>query len=220
MKKILFLIIILCPLVVIGQESTIGFRLGLNVSKYKLVKGDLDGLQLETIPSINFSIPINIPISDIISVQPELSIMQKGSNYEYYDDDYSYIITQKITYFDIPILMKASKLLVDKLTVGLFLGPSIGLGLAGKVKDEENDDGDISKNEKKIDFKKDNANRIDLAFNIGSNVQYELKNGFAVFDIRYQAGFSDVIKEKVGDISTLKNRGLIVSVGYIMPLKR
>jgi hypothetical protein len=212
MKRCILSLFLLASFNLLAQETTIGLRLGVNASKFKIEGGNSS---IQNIMAVNAFVPVNIPISGNFSLQPEFGVIQKGVKSTAFDGDYSAKIKQKLTYVEMPVLAKYTMQLIPKLQASAFLGPSLGYCLTGKVKYWENDAGTISEETEKTDFKRDNIRRIDLGFNIGAAAFYELGDGNVTFDIRLQPGISDLNK---ASFIAVKNMSFIMSLGYIIKL--
>jgi hypothetical protein len=195
-----------------AQETSVGFRIGVNSSTFKVDDRDTDGL-LKRTSSPAFAIPIDIKISDKYSFQPEISFVKRGFRLvidEKKSLDYYASIKYNVNYFEIPLLGKAN-FDFDKIRISAFAGPSIGLALGGKISYYENDEGDISRDSEKIDLVDNDIKRIELCLNIGGMASYEIGKGRAFVDLRFQTGITKAFEDA-------RSNMIGFSFGYLVPL--
>ena len=160
----------------------IGAKGGVNFAS---VDGDdTDGLDGRT--SIHIGGVVNISISELFAVQPELLYSRQG--FENNDAN----VTVFLDYLNIPLL--ADFTVADGLS--LQGGPQIGFKLNSIVKDNDTDN--------EVDL--EDVEGVDLGVGIGG--QYNLPMGL-FFQARYVVGISDVFENFNG-----KNNVLSLSVGY------
>ncbi len=151
----------------------------------------------------------NLPVGDgPISVQPELNFVQKGTKAE--EDGESAKMT--LNYLEVPVLIKATFGEATKFYVNA--GPSLGLGLGGKLKASEGpisaevdvkfgdgDDDEVVYIEKKTDF----------GLQLGGGVIIAEK---VMIDLRYGLGLSSLFED-----GKVKNNVLQFTVGIPLNLK-
>lgn len=151
----------------------------------------------------------NLPVGNgPISVQPELNFAQKGTK----GDEDGSTAKLKLNYLEVPVLVKATFGEATKFYVNA--GPSIGLGLGGKIKVSEGsfsgeadvkfgdgDDEEVFYIEKKTDF----------GLQLGGGVIIAEK---IMIDLRYGLGLSSLYED-----GKVKNNVLQFTVGVPLNLK-
>ncbi len=191
-----------------AQEETvtknlqIGAKAGVNFST---ITGDLSEIKGRT--SFHFGGVVELPISEKLSVQPELLFSSQGAKYP---DEGTLILN----YLQMPIMGKYY--VMDELS--LEFGPQIGYLLSAKFKydsDEDGNDpgpnttGERSQAVEKEDVKSDvKSLDIGLLFGLG----YKLDNGIN-FGARYNLGLLDGNNFDDG-FGKFKNSVFQISVGY------
>ncbi|MAP54201.1 porin family protein [Altibacter sp.] len=168
-----------------AQEVRFGIKGGVNFAS--LNGDDADDLDGKT--SIHLGGVVNIPISELFAVQPEVIYSRQGfenSEPELFD------VTVYLDYLNIPIMADFT------VAEGLSLqgGPQVGININSISKDNNTD------NETDID----DVETLDLGVGIGG--QYKLPMGL-FFQARYVIGLSDVFPD-----ANAKNSVVSVSVGW------
>lgn len=169
---------------------------------------------------------LNLPIiEDLLSVQPELLFIQKGSAFDAEDVDIKF--RETLNYIEVPVLAKLA-FGSDLIKFHVSAGPSIGLGLGGNYKftgDDADDledlvgslDGDVSFG---TDDDDSYNNRLDVGAQFGLGAGFKVGPGSLILDLRYGLGLSNLLKEDADlgiDESEGKNRLIAISLGYAIP---
>lgn len=160
---------------------------------------------------------VNFPLgSGPISLQPELNFIQKGSKAAEKNSEFELTQKTKLSYLEIPILVKASFGETTKFHINA--GPSIGLGLGGKSKGEfksafgtESLDSDIKFGDGNDEDYTYIENRTDFGLQFGGGVVIANK---VMIDIRYGLGLSSLV-----DDYKVKNNVLQFALGFPFNLK-
>ena len=186
-----------------AQDLSFGVKAGLNFSKFKI---DADGYSVspKSIAGLNIGFYADYNLSDLLAVESGLSFEQKGYKTEE-DGDKS---TNKINYLTLPINLRANIAVGDN-NLYFLAGPTFGIGLSGKWKDEE--DGD--KDDGSIKFGSgDDADykRMNVGFLIG--VGYELSNNIGV-RLTYDMGLSNIDSDGNSDYK-VKSGAFGIAVTY------
>lgn len=232
MKKT-FLLAILAVLCVGAPAQTIVPRAGLTVTTNSVSTDNFNsGGKIKSQTGFTFGVGVIVPVTPILSLQPELNYIQKGFAYEFSEDDgFSYYEQSqklKYSYLEVPVLLRLS-LGPDVAKIHVNLGPSLGYGLGGKTDFRSfTDPGDgippyEEKGEAKVKFEKEPAGyegedvylekRLDIGLQAGAGVT--LLNKITV-DIRYGMGLTNVTENNVqGDT---KNRVIQFTVGVPLSL--
>lgn len=205
MKKLLLSIITLILVVQTNaQEGDIQFgaKAGLN---FATLSGDLEDTKSRT--SFHLGGMAEIPLTDKLSIQPELLFSSQGAKI----DDASLIFN----YLNIPVMAKYY--VTDELS--LEAGPQIGYLLSANLKSETSDDNGPQPNtsdgrssvkaSEKVDVK-DDVKSIDFGLNIG--LGYKMVNGLN-FGARYNLGLSNANNFENGS-QEFRNGVFQLSIGY------
>lgn len=209
--KLLVLLTLVC-FSLNSHAQAFGPKIGINIANW----GGDDALtnDLNSILGIQLGAAFELPVSDHLSILPELLYFQKGAG-----EEFSFLGSTSETdfflnYFEIPVLAKVYFNDGPTKIYGT-AGPSIGFGLNGKVIDETGG----SRTEMDLDFKNDEISTVDFSFSLGTGTQFSIGPGNLFFDIRYLLGLNTADdtspKSQRDDIF---NRGLGISTGVLFPL--
>jgi opacity protein-like surface antigen len=141
---------------------------------------------------------IDVPVTDMISVAPEILYVQAGAKFEDGGDEGK----AKINYIDIPILLKANFATSGSARPFIVVGPVLGVK-AGTAKLEFNGE-DIPESDSGID---DDISSSNFALAIGGGVAV----GRVSVEVRYNFGLKDISKS---DGDKIKSRQLLALVGF------
>lgn len=193
MKKVFVLVAaVVLVSAVQAQKGSIKFGVKAGANFYKFSGDDADFGDVS--PKIQVGIAggglVNIPVSDMFSVQPEVLFSMEGTKYEESGDKLMY----KTNYINIPVLFQYNN------ASGFYAetGPQIGFLMSAKA-----DDGDNS-TDVKDSFKGTN-------FSWALGLGYKMKSGFG-FGARYNLGLGNIVDESDIDI---KLGGFHVGVFYL-----
>lgn len=198
------------------DKTTFGVRAGANFTN--MTGKDEDGEDLDDNKmKIGFSIGVNaeIPIAPEFYIQPGLLFSQKGYKWEVEDED---DVKFSASWIEVPInFVYKPTLGTGKLILGV--GPYVGFGIGGKIKQDGNDE------EIDIKFKSDvKADDLDgettylKPLDFGGNLVagYEFSNKFS-FQLNAQLGMANLFPKFEGnkpDEEKIKNVGFGLSLGY------
>ncbi|MEE9170819.1 MAG: porin family protein [bacterium] len=129
-------------------------------------------------------------------IQPELLYTVKGAKVE---DDPD-IDELKLTYLEIPVLVKINLGSAPKVKPNIFAGPAFGILLSSKVKGPGGE----------VDFK-DITKSSDLGVVVGAGIDIGLVMTGITFDIRYTFSLSSI--DDSGEDADVKNRVLSATAG-------
>jgi len=193
MKKFL-LIVCVCVFAAsfsYAQDLKFGAKAGLNLTN--IVGDDADDFDMKA--GLYFGGFMNVSLNDKLSFQPELLYSMQGAKDEYKEEGMSFDETIKLSYLNIPMLLKMSLGTSNK--VHVYAGPQLGFLLDAKV-DIDGTDLDI----------KDEMNSVDFSFNLG--LSYDVSDNMSL-DVRYNRGLS-----KLGDEGDAKmyNSGFQFGAAY------
>ncbi|MBL7740609.1 MAG: PorT family protein [Chitinophagaceae bacterium] len=189
MKKVLVLVAaVVLVSAVQAQKGSVkfGVKAGANISMW----GGDDADESKSKIGFNAGGLVNIPVSDMFSVQPEALFSIEGAKYDGSPDDASF----NLSYINIPVLFQYNN------PSGFYAetGPQIGLLMSAKLKV-----GDESEDYKEF-FKGSN---FSWAFGAG----FKTKSGFG-FGARYNFGLGNIADDEDAD---LKQSNLSFGLFYL-----
>ena len=197
-----------------SNAQTFGLKGGLNLANM-LEKDDDDTYSndYKMNPGFHIGATVDLPFNDFLSFESGLLLTTKGMTYE--DEIMGVDVSAKanLYYLDIPLTLKASYDLSDGLKMFGAVGPSVGVGLSGKMKVTAEYQGETETEEEDIKWGNDEDNddlkRLDLGLTFGGGVEI---NAIQI-GISYDLGLSNISAyQDYG--ATSKNRVLKFSVGY------
>jgi hypothetical protein len=224
------------------SQVSIGLNVGDNLCKVKrhadyasnpnLVKPDTEEYPFTF--GFTVGIPVEIQLSDKFSIYTMFSYLQKGSkakaSYDLDEVDYTANSTMKYNYFEIPLQVKYY-FLKNKINAFITAGTSFGYMINGKTKYElniynyEEDSTSIIKDDFKFkskDLKDAGVNRLDISLSIGLGIDYQFGPGKLFLNLNYLHGLLDMVNDEQEINKGLDefNRGILTSVGYLIPLSK
>lgn len=163
------------------DAPSFGIKGGVNMSN--LYVEDVD--DEDVLYGFNLGVFAEVPITNFISVQPEVNVTTKGSEVRY-DNAFAEGSTKfRLTYIEAPLMLRAN------VTRGFNLqfGPYVGYLVNAKITDE-NADGDVTDED---DLNEDDLNRFD--FGLAGGLGFEF-GGMVGIGARYNYGLTTVGKER------------------------
>jgi hypothetical protein len=190
MKKIVFIAAVLFTAVAAQAQIKFGVKAGANFYKF----GGDDAKIGDISPKLKIGLAgggiVNIPISEMFSVQPEVLYSMEGAKYE--EDGEK--LTYKTDYINIPVMIQYNN------TSGFYAetGPQIGFLASAKGTDGDNT----------VDLK-DQFKGINFSWALG--LGYKMSSGFG-FGARYNLGLGNILDDEDANI---KLGGFNVGVFYM-----
>lgn len=221
MKKLVLVMIALFTLSITNaQDVSVGIKAGVNYAGTLTTDSDYND-QFNPVIGPNFGAIVEIGLSDVFSVQPELLFSPSGFQFDDGADGYNGVdfdVTGKVNYLNIPIMAKYYA--TEALSIEL--GPYFSFLLSAKL------DGDVKVGDFVVasydnEDVKDDYESLDVGF--GGGASYELENGL-FFTVRYNLGLTNIeaeaeaeeVGEKGGELGSadfaIKNNIFQFSVGY------
>ena len=141
---------------------------------------------------------MNYAITEVISIQPELLFVMKGTKHDQLENT-----AYRLSYFEVPALVKFSLPTEAAFMPHLFLGPSLGFLIDATLEytGVENDAKDLFKS-------------VDYGAVVGTGFDYMIGQGRLLLDARYSFSLADIVDEENEDEDELKNSGITIMVGY------
>lgn len=181
----------------IQAQISVGGRLAANIANV-----DGDGMDTDAKFGLDIAVVAEIPVSEAVSVQPELHFLQKGYTLDFGGDDFK----RTLNYIEIPVLAKYNFGSAESVGGFVVVGPSVGFGVGVRAKlGDETESGS---------FDEANLNAVDFGAAFGGGVNIPVSNGNVVIDVRYLLGLTDIFDGE----SEVMNRGVNFGVGYVTPI--
>jgi Outer membrane protein beta-barrel domain len=231
MKKFLPTILFFCLFLSASFSQTqlqMGVRGGINLATYHYTfspsfPAGSTFKQPGNATLLTVGIPVEVSFGNSFALQAEFNFIQKGlkSHTEQVLQGVSFVSDNslKVNWLEIPILAKFRFGSQRDFGGGLFVGPSVGYGINGRSKFSFISSALPSGNsgDNAIDFKKDGHSRVDLALNLGAEINY----GGIFLDTRYQLGLTNMVTTNNSSASnsfSAKTQGITLTVGYRLPI--
>ena len=162
-----------------------GVKAGLNIAN--LGGSDVEGTDSRT--ALVFGVFVDVPLSPIFSIQPEVLYSMQGAKEKETDNGTTVDITYKLDYIQIPVLVKVNvPVQGSNVKPSVFAGPALGINTTAKAKGEgggvsaEVDLKDLGMPVKSTDFS--------LVF--GAGIGFGAGSMTIDFDARYWLGLSSI----------------------------
>jgi hypothetical protein len=229
MRKILLTVsACICINLLAKAQFVITPKLGATVSTMSLSNNNSFGGDVKSKVGLALGAAFELPLTDVLSIQPELLFAQKG----WRETSGSQELRFGLNYLEIPVLAKYRFGEADELHFFGYAGPYFGFGLGGRYKFS----GSSFSEEGSVKFGKapdnytggdtylggsDETNRIDAGLNIGAGVGLPLGPGVATFEARYGFGLVNLDKPGQGQSRSdvlSQHRVFGIFVGYSLSL--
>jgi hypothetical protein len=206
MKRNFFLtctIIVLISTSGLGQSINTGVKVGLNSAT--IGGSDASG---QSITSFNAGIFATINVAGLLALQPELLYTLKGykMNYPVATEQGpipfgSVNVTGKISYLEIPVLLKLNTSSLSIIRPNIFAGPEVAFKLSGKATSgSPSSEQDLQ-----------NINSTDFGIIVGAGININLPITTVMVDIRYDIGMR--VLNSSPNPPDIKNRVLTLNAG-------
>lgn len=207
MKKCIFPLTVLC-FVFIGNIAVhaqyLGVKLGLTSST--LAGDDVDNVDAKR--GITGGLFAIVPLTPVISLQPQALVTAKGSQENVPDNGQSYTSKVKLTYFELPVLVVLHAPDSEAaLRPMIFTGPSMAFNISSKADELIPGEGLTE-----IDLK-EATRETDLSWIFGGGLAVPLGRNLLMFSVQYAVGMS-TIDDSVEDAFDVKNRVLSFELGF------
>jgi hypothetical protein len=200
----LLFIFILSPPPASSQVS-LGFQAGLSMAKFggKDLGGDASYRM-----GFGGGALLKVPLSDVLSVQPELSFMQKGAEEETSDYDANI----KLNYLEIPVLLRFDVPTDGTIDPFFMLGPSMAIKVGCKIGGESGGTSvEVDCDEAGLE-----VTSVDFGGMLAAGIGIDAGPGQMFVQGRYYAAFTGL--DSSDQDADEKNRGWFFSGGYSFPI--
>lgn len=173
-------------------ENYYGLRLGLNIASLSSDKADMD---MDSRAGLAFGAIYGFQLANSTPIWLETGLFysEKGGETNYGGSK----VTCRLSYLQVPLVLKYSLDVFDDFYVQPFLGGFMELGIAGKIKE-------YSTKQSYSSF--DNVNRFDGGLRVGCGLEYQMLYAEVGFDF----GITNIGK---GDFDSVHTRNLFINVG-------
>jgi len=193
--------IILLSHIPLQAQWEFGGLLGLNLASISVPTGT-SSEDYSSRVGFGIGLVADRPLTDQIILHVEPMFLQKGATVK------NSVVTlkYKVNYIELPILFKYAFSLHSSLAPYAMAGPSLGFLTGAKFEDEDGNTQD----------EKDHTKTLDFGLGLGGGVS--IPHGKLTFfaETRYVLGLVNINAES--DESAVKNRGLLVLVGVMVPV--
>ena len=210
-------------------QVSLGLRGGVSYGKLNLQDQVLDNNSIAT-PAI--SLPVEIRLSHLTSLQPEINFHRQAGTLERSLSSLSSTgisantaqsCKYEVDYIQAPILFKISPS-AKKVAFNAFWGPAIGVAIKGSESSTlvSTFEGEtwVDSYERKLSIgdEQSEIRKVQYSFIVGGGVDYKIGRSKLVIDIRHQVSL-DHVATLVGD-GKIAHQGTTLSFGYMMNLGR
>lgn len=216
MKKLITLIVVV--LFTMNAKSfaqTFGVKAGFNLTNMFQNNDDYASDDYKTKAGFQIGGTAEFKITDMFSFETGLFLSNKGVriSHEETEEGETYGVkgTIDLYYIEIPLTGKATFDVGNQKIYGIF-GPTVGIGLSGKIKSKLSYMGESKTESKSIDWGSGDDNdfkRLDFGWIIGAGVEYEAFSA----GLSYNLGLSNIAATPDGG-NKVKNRVFAITVGY------
>jgi len=172
-----------------------GLRIGLSASTVSSDDASLDGGSMKAGLSVGAILGVQLSNSTPLCLETGLLYVEKGGKGVYANKNFTY----NLNYLEIPFLLKFKVYPSVDWSIQPFLGPYIGIGVGGKIKDY----GDRAAYSS---FSDGNFRSFDAGLRAGVGCQYNI----LYMELGYDLGLSNICYD---NFDTSRNGALFVNVG-------
>ncbi len=206
-----------------NAQYSVGLKAGFNIADAK-ISGITESLipDAKSYTGYTTGILFNYAITDQLSVQPELNLVQRGFKVK---EDFGFDlwnipiplgidVVTKVKYVELPLQLKYkfSDGSVQPYIIG---GPSIAYATDGKIKEVVNFLVDINVGSQDINLNNSNFNRWEVGGRLGAGIAFKTILGEINLEAGYYHGFTDFFKDPIVDIHAF-NKGITLQAGWMI----
>lgn len=203
-KGLVLVAALLCVTQISFAQVKFGVKTGLNLSTQSELGMLWDNNDIKT--GFTIGATFDYRFHSVLSIQSELNYKTTGLAYEHNNSESKSKVNSDYDYYNIPVLLKGrfnDQLgLNDKWMVSFYGGPYYSYLKSAEYEIEEN--GTTT-----TDDYKDFSNKSDWGLVFGGEVTRKINKGEIFFDLRYEMGLTDVLKN-----DDIKNKVIGLGLGY------
>lgn len=211
----------------LNAQVDIGIKSGISLARVSSNSFmNLLGTDFSVTPGFTGGIFSEIGLNNGFSLQPEMNYIQKGFMIREgtdirifnFDMPVSASFTTQIHQVDITLMLKYS-IGNTKIRGYLEAGPVAGYALGGRVIARANAIIPVKLYDKPVNLDNVFYNRFEIAGRIGAGMAVKTGSGTFHLGAAYQHGFNEIYTLPVID-ARIRNRGMVLTAGYSIPLIR
>ena len=204
MKKLAFLAI--CSAFLFSSplsgQTTLGFQGGLSLAT--IGGSDADYMDPGYRTGIGLGAFLNLPVTELLSIQPEFFYLQKG----FQTTEQGVEITFAVDYVEIPVLLRIDVPVEGTIAPYFLVGPALGFKASCEVTGSDAGvEVSLDCDEAEVELK-----ALDLGAVVGAGLSFEAGPGDFQIQARYNYGFMSVDDSEYED--DIKSRAFSFLVGY------
>jgi len=210
----------------------VGFRAGILTNKEAFDDDNSNTTVIndETVTGYTFGIPVEVALSKVFSIQPEVNFQRRGTNkvnqFNIGPNSIQQSIERNINYLEIPLLFKLGYT-TESFTVAAVAGPTFSYAVSGTTTAGDRvsaGDGIVieqTAGDYDIDFDQEGLKRADFGAHLGAQFGIPAGPGKILLDARYQLGFTN-LNDGNDDNNTnfedyeTRSRGYSATLGYML----
>lgn len=200
---------------VIGKGIEAGVVLGnLTGSDAKGMMADLSGEDIAAEKKMLLGFGggafVTYGFTPMFAIQPEVLYMMKGAKYEATVDGTAYTMKVKLSYLEVPVLLKVMPQMKGNIKPNFFAGPYAAFLLSAKATLDPVPEGEDGEADLKDDMKS-----IEFGFTVGAGLDFAMNKGKITLDGRYDLGMNKLADiEDIDEQPEIKTGTISVMVGY------
>jgi len=205
MKKLFFTLILVMSVccVVKAQESTWGFRGGMNVSTASEKVNEEPEPDYKNLIGFRFGVIGDLGITEKFYIQPGLYFTSLGVKQEVYEED----ATTRLNYLQLPVLASYRIACSNLIKIHVNVGPYVAYGISGKEKYAG-----VKVDAFGTDEDEGGLKRFDAGLSFGAGIEVRK----AYFGLGYDLGLTNILDDEVWETSEVKtrNRNFFITAGF------
>lgn len=199
--KLSIFALLLCSMNLMSQDNNLIVRLGMTSMYVTESAGSISANYSNKI-GLSAAVGFELGLSKYLAIQPEINSNSKG--YEFNQNGQS--INMKLSYIELPLLLKGRLPIEDFLELYGEAGPSFAVGIGGNALVNGVEYSDV--------FGSNGFNRVDFGLNIGGGANYKLTKKMKLgLNYRVFRGLGELYPNNPQNISG-KNNGFIIGLNF------
>jgi len=180
--------------------TSVGLKAGFSLAD---MQGNDWGKEFKARSGFAVGVFLTLDLAEGLSVQPEMLFVQKGSKAEEGD----VTIAVRLSYFEIPVLLKYAFPLGRESNIHLFGGPALGLKFDSRLR--------LKIGDSDVTQQFNEAKSFDIGLAVGGGFSLPVGGKALTFDVRYTLGLTNCC-ESLGADYDVKNNAILFLVGITL----